>query len=127
MLEVRQRNDVESQTSPAKETSPQVSGCSTEPFIEIQIGSTPVQSLNDSNKSQSEIQRHEMNTTANDNGDHNISPPKITKSQIEQQLVSDDTTNELYMPLSSTIILKRKRYVVCPVGFRKRFNNECSC
>ena len=44
-----------------------------------------------------------------DNGDDNISPPVITISQIEERLVRDETTNELYMPLSSTIILKRKK------------------
>ena len=50
-----------------------------------------------------------MDITANDNGDDNISPPKITNSQIEEQLVRDDITNELYMLLSSTIVLKRKK------------------
>ena len=42
-------------------------------------------------------------------GDDSISRPKITTSQIEEQLVRDDFTNELYMPLSYTIILKRKK------------------
>ena len=91
-----------------KETSPQVSGSSKEPFVGNQTGSTPVQSVNDSEKSQSDIQRHEMNMTANDKGDDNISPPSLTTSQIEEQLVKDDITKELYMPLSSTIVLKRK-------------------
>ena len=50
-----------------------------------------------------------MNITANDNGDDNFSPPKITTSQIEEQLVRNDITNEFYMPLSSTIVLKRKK------------------
>ena len=108
MPEFRQRNDVESQTSPMKETSPQVSGSSTEPFLENQTGSTPVQSLNDSKKSHGEIQRHEMIMTANENGDDNNSPRKITNSQIEEQLVKDDITNELYLPQSSTIVLKRR-------------------
>ena len=43
------------------------------------------------------------------NGDDNISPPTITTSQIQRQLVRDDIFNELYMPLSSTIVLKRKK------------------
>ena len=43
------------------------------------------------------------------NGNENNSPPEITTSQIQEQLVRDDITNELYMPLSSTIDLKRKR------------------
>ena len=43
------------------------------------------------------------------NGDDNISPPEITTSQIQEQLVRYDMTNELYMPPSSTIVLKRKK------------------
>ena len=82
MLESKQRNDVQSQTSPMKETSSQVSGSSTEPLLGNQSGSTTVQILNDSKKPQSEIQQHEMNKTANDNGDDYISPPKTTNSQI---------------------------------------------
>ena len=94
MHESKQRNDVELQTSPMKETSTQVSGSSTEPLLGNQTGSTPVQSLNDSKKRQSKIQRHEMNITANDKGDDNSPPPpKIKNSQTEEQLVRDDITN----------------------------------
>ena len=101
-----------------KATSPQVSGSSTESFLENQTGSTPVHSLNDSKKIQSEIQRHEMNTTSNDNRDDNIFPPKTTNSQIVEELVRDDITNELYMPLSSTIVLKRKKEMLyVPLDF----------
>ena len=78
MPESKQRNDVESQTSPMRETSSQVSGSSTEAHLGNPTGSTPVQNLKDSKKPKSEIQRHEMNIIANDNGDDNISPPKIT-------------------------------------------------
>ena len=109
MPEPRQRNDIESQTSPLKETSPQVSGSSTEPFVENQTGRTRVHSLNDSKKRQSEIQRHEMNMAANEYGDDNISTPKITISQIGELLARDDITNELYWSLSSTIVLIRKK------------------
>ena len=77
-----------------------------------------VQSLNDSTKPNSEIQRNEIDMTTCDSGDHNISPPAITISQIEEQLLTDDTTNELYMPLSSTIVLKRKKEMLCvPLDF----------
>ena len=108
MPESKQRNDVESQTSPMKETSSQVSGSGTETLPGNQPGNTPGQSLNDSKEPQCEIQRHEMNITANDIGDDNL-PPQITTSQIQEQLVRDDITNELYIPLSSTIVLKRKK------------------
>ena len=53
-----------------------------------------------------------------DSGDDNISPPAITISQIEERLVRDDNTNELYMPLSSTIVLKRKKKMLyVPLNF----------
>ena len=109
MLESKQRSDVESQTSPMRETSSQVSVSSTEPLLGNQTRSPLVQSFNDSKKLKSEIERHEMNKIANHNGANNISPPKITNSQIEEQLVKGDITNELYMPLSSTIVLKQKK------------------
>ena len=108
MRESKQWNDVESQTLPTKETSSQVSVSNMEPRLGNQTGSTLVQSVNDSKKPQSEIQGHEMNIIANDSGDENISPLKLTNSQIEEQLVRNDITNELYTPLYSTIVLKRR-------------------
>ena len=109
MPESKQSSDVESQTSPIKETSSQVSVSSTEPLLGNQTSNPLVPSLNDSKKSSSEIQRYETDMTTCDSGDSNISPPPITISQIEEGLVRDDCTNELYMPLSSTIVLKRKK------------------
>ena len=118
MPESKQRSDLESQTSPMKETSSQVSVSSTEPLLGNRTRRTLVQSLNDSNKPQSEIQQHQKNILANDNGDDNISLPKTTTSQIEKQLVRDDITNELYIPLSSTIVLKRqKEMLYVPLDF----------
>ena len=116
--EFKQTNDVEAQTSPIKETSPKVSGSDTESLLENQTRSIPVQCLNDSKKQQNEIQRNETDMTTYDNGDDNISPPEITNSQIEERPVRDDITNELYMPLSSTIVLKRKKEMLyVPLDF----------
>ena len=42
-------------------------------------------------------------------GDDKTSPPKISISQIEERLVRDDIINELYMPLSSTVVVKRRK------------------
>ena len=118
MPESKQRSDVESQTSPIKETLPQVSVCSTEPLLGNQTRSPLVLSLNDSKKPSSEIQRYETDMTTCDSGDSNISPPRITISQIEERLVRDDSSNELYMPLSSTIVLKRKKKLLyVPLDF----------
>ena len=52
------------------------------------------------------------------NGHDNISPPQITTSQIQEQLVRDENIYELYMPLSSIIILKRKKEMLyVPLDF----------
>ena len=114
----KQKNDVEAQTSPIKATSFQVSGSDTESLLENQTRSIQVQCPNDSNNQQNEIQRNEIGFTTYANGDDNISPPEVTTSQIQEQLVRDDITNELYMPLSSTIVLKRKKEMLyVPLDF----------
>ena len=84
MPESKQRNDVESQTSPMKETSPQVSGSSTKPLLGDQTENTSVQCPNDSKKQQQEIQRIESDITTHDNGDDNISPPSSSLAKFQQ-------------------------------------------
>ena len=114
----KRKNDVEAQTSPIKKTSSLVSGSDTESLLENQTRSIPVQCPNDSNKQQNEIQRNEIGLTTYGNGDDNISRPEITTSQFQEQLVRVDITNELYMPLSSTIVLKRKKEMLyVPLDF----------
>ena len=45
--------------------------------------------------------------------------PKITTSKIEERLVSDQSTYELYMPLSPSIVLKRKKEALSvPLDFK---------
>ena len=119
MRESKQSSDVESQTSPIKENSPQVSVSSTEPLLGNQTRSALALSLKDSTKPSSEIQRNEIDMTTCDSGDDNISQPAITISQIAEQLLRDDMTNEMYMPLSSTIVLKRKKEMLyVPLDFK---------
>ena len=114
----KQKNDVEAQTSPIKETPSQVSGSHTKSLLQNQTRSIPVQCPNDSKKRQNEIQGNEIGLTTNGNGDDNISPPKITTSQTQEQFVRNDINNELYMPLSSTIVLKRKKEMLyVPLDF----------
>ena len=119
MPESKQRSDVESQTSPIKQNLPQVSVSSTEPLLGNQTRSALVPSLNDSTKPSSEIQRNEIDMTTCNSGDDNISPTAITFLQIEEQLLRDDMTNELYMQLSSTYVLKRKKEMFyVPLDFK---------
>ena len=118
MPEFRQKNDVQLQTSPIKETSSQVSGSDSGLLLENQTRSTPVQCPNDSRKQQNEIQWDETDLTTYSNGHDNISPPEITTSKIEERLVRVDITNELYKPLSSTFVLKRKKEIMyVPLDF----------
>ena len=91
------------------ETSPQVSRSDTEPLRGNQNSSTPVQCLNESQESQPEIQELTVDTTANRSGDDKIPASKFTASQAEETLVRDETANELFIALSSTIVLKRKK------------------
>ena len=123
----KRKNDVGAQTSPIKETSSQVSGSDTELLLENQTRSTPVQCLSDSEKQQHEVQRNETDMTAHDSGDDKIPLPKITTSQFEERIVRDDITNELYMPLTYTTVLKKERNNVCPSGFREWLNSSCPC
>ena len=114
----KQKNAVEAQTSPIKETSSQKSGSDTEALLENQTRSIPVQCPNEPKKQQSVIQRDEAGLTTYDKGHDNISPSEISTSQIQEQLVRDENTNELYMPLSSTIVLKRKKEIMyVPLDF----------
>ena len=56
--------------------------------------------------------------TANDIGDDNISPLQMTTSQIDEKLVRDQSTSELYMRLSSTVVLKwKKEMLYVPLDF----------
>ena len=115
----KRKNDVESQTSPIKETSPQISGSDTERLLGNQTRSTPVHGPNNSKKQRNEIPRNETDMTTYDSGDDNISAPKITTSEIEGRLVRDEFTNELYMPLSCTIVLKRTNEMLyVPLNFK---------
>ena len=116
--------DVESQTSPIRENSSQVSGSDTVSLLENQSRSTTVQCPIDSKKKLPEIQRHENDMTTHASGDDNISHSKITTSQTEERLVSDDTTNELYMPLSSTALKRKKEKLYVPLDFENGLTKD---
>ena len=125
MTEPKHRSNVESQTSPMKETSYQISVSRTELLLGNQTRSALVLSLNDSKKPGSEIQRNDIDMMTWDSGDDNMSPLAITISQIEERLVKGDSTNELYMPLSSTIVLKRKKEMLyVPLDFENGLTKD---
>ena len=99
--ESQERNEVEVNTSSVKETSPQKSESITEPVQENDAKNKPVPFLNNSHNIQAEIQETDNDSTAN-----NLRTFTKTAPRIEDMFVRDENTNELYMPLSSTIIPK---------------------
>ena len=47
--------------------------------------------------------------TAYDSGDDNVSPPKKISSEVEERILTDDITNELYMQPSPIVVPERKK------------------
>ena len=105
------KNDVESQRLPTKKSYLKDPNPIRNHSWKTKLGDRQykVQCPIDSKKQRPEIQRKENDMRNYDSGDDNISPPRITTSQIEKRLVRDENTNELYMPLSSLFVLKRKK------------------
>ena len=93
---IKHKIDVESQTSPIRETSSQVSGLNTESLMGNQTRSTPVQCLNDSKTQQLEIQWNETDMTTYDIGDDNLSPPKKQLPKLKSHLWA------VLLPMKST-------------------------
>ena len=85
-INIKGKNDVQSQISPIRETSSQISGPDTEMLLGDQTRSTPVNCPNDSKKQQPEIQQNETDMTTYDIGDDNIFPPKKRLHKVNSDL-----------------------------------------
>ena len=83
-----------------------------------QTRNEPVSFLNCSNNSSTDIQNTEQHVTTILNGD-TTTPPFITATPlIEERFVRDRQTNEVYLPLTSTVVLKRKQEMLyVPLDF----------
>ena len=54
------------------------------------------------------------------NGDTTTPPLTTTTPLIEEGLVRDEQANEIYLPLTSTVVLKRKQEMLyVPLDFQK--------
>ena len=103
------KTTVASQLSPLKGTQPQNYVVSTERRPRNQTGNEPVPFLNCSKNCPTDIQKSEQHVTTTRNGD-TTTPPLITATPlIEEGLVRDQQTNEVYLPITSTVFLKRKQ------------------
>ena len=94
-----------SHTSPPKGTQPQNYVVTIEHPPGNQTGNEPVPFLNCSNKYPTDTQNSEQQLT----GDTTVTPLTTTIPLIEEGLVRDEQTNEVYLPLTSTVVLKRKQ------------------
>ena len=65
-----------------------------------------------SKNSSAAIQKTEEHVTTTLNGDKTNVPLTTATPLIEEALVKDEKTNEVYLPLTSTVILKRKQEIL---------------
>ena len=101
--------DVASQTSPPKGIQQQNHVVTTEQSSGNQTGNEPVSFLSCSKDSSTDSQNAEQHITITPNKEM-IAPPLTTATPlIEEGLVRDEQTNELYIPLTSTVVVKRKQ------------------
>ena len=81
-------------------------------------GNEPVSSLSCSKDFPANIQNSEQHTTTTPNKEMTTLPLNTATPLIEEGLMRDDQTNELYLPLTSTVVLKRKQEMLyVPLDF----------
>ena len=112
------KTNVASQTLPPKGTQPQNHVDTTEQSSRNQTGNELVLFLDCSNNSSTTSQNTEQHVVTKPNGDTATSPLTAATPLIEERLVRDEQTNEIYLPLSSTVVLKRKQEMLyVPLDF----------
>ena len=112
------KTNVASQTSPPKGTQPQNHVDTTEQSSGNQTGNEPVLFLDCSKNYSTNTQNTEQHVVTTPNGD--TTTPLLTTATplIEEGLVRDEQTNEVYLPLKSTVVLKRKQEMLyVPLDF----------
>ena len=95
------KTTVASQTSPPKGTQPQNYVVTTEQPPGNQTGNEPVPLLNCSKNCSADIQNPEQHVMTTLSGDTTNPPLTTATPLIEEGLVRDEQTNEIYLPLTS--------------------------
>ena len=112
------RTNVASQTSPSKGNQTQSHVVATEQPPGNQTGNEPVPFPNCSKTSSTDIQITEQHVVTTPNGDTTTPPLTTATPLVEEGLVRDEQTNEVYLPLTSTVVLKRKQEMLyVPLDF----------
>ena len=116
---------VANQTSPPKRNQPQNHVVATEKPPGNETGNEPVLFLICSKKCLTDIQISEQHVTTTPTGDITTPPPTTTTPLTEEGLVRDEQTNEVYLPLTSTVVLKRKQEMLyLPRDFDEKPNSR---
>ena len=90
----------------------------TEQSSENQTGNEPVTSLSCSKDSSTDSQNAEQHITTTSNKETTTPPLTTATPLIEEGLVRDEQTNAIYLPLTSTVVLKRKQEMLyVPLDF----------
>ena len=92
-----------------KGTQPQNYVVTTEQLPGNQTGNEPVPLLNCSKNCPTDIQKPEQHVTTTFSVDTATPPLTTATPLIEEGLVRDEHTNQVYLPLTSTVVLKRKQ------------------
>ena len=112
------KTNVASQTSPPTGTQPQNHVDTTEQFSGNQTGNEPVLFLDCSKNYSTNTQNTEQHVVTTPNGDTTTPPLTTATALIEEGLVRDEQTNGVYLPLTSTVVLKRKQEMLyVPLDF----------
>ena len=91
----------------------------TEQPSENQTGNELVSFLDCSKNSSTDIQKTEKHVVTTLNGDTTTPPLTTATPLIEEALVRDEQTNEVYLPLTSTVVLIRKQEMLyVPLDFQ---------
>ena len=111
--------NVAGQTSPPKGTQPQNHVDTTEQSSG-KTGIEPVPFLDCSKNSSTNTQNTEQHVVTTPN-ELTTTPPLTTATPlIEEGLVRNEQTNEMYLPLTSTVVLERKQEMLyVPLDFDK--------
>ena len=112
------KTTVPSKTSPTKRTQPQNHVAATEQPSGNQKGNEPVTFLDCSTISSTNLQTTEQRAVTTVIKDTSTPPLTTATPLIEERLLRDERTNEVYLPLTSTVVLKRKQEMLyVPLDF----------
>ena len=103
------KTNIASQTSPQKGIQPQNHVATAEQPSGNQTGNKPVPFLDCSENSSTNTRNTEQHVVTTLNGDTTTPPLTTATPLFEERLVRDEQTNEIYLPLMSTVVLKRKQ------------------